>query len=315
MFELFKKRDFNALFSDTIDFFKRFGKNYYKNYFIINGIFLMILVVLIYFISKIFLENAFSTVQDSNNDFIANYVHTNPLMFFGFFAIFILVSIFLSLLNITYPIVYLSLIDKNQTEEISSSQVIVEIRKNIGRFILFFIGTIFIILPIVIIILTILILLCFVLIGIPLLIIIFPFFSSWFSQSYFIFTIEKHTFIDSLKKGYQLVRPKFWMVVGNALFIQFIIQMIQSTVTIVFYIIAFFGFLFFRQDIQNETFKNSNFSLAAVCVTLVFVILVIFGYVLNNITIINQGILYYSLREETENKSIKNEIDSIGNEL
>jgi hypothetical protein len=315
MFVLFKKRDFNALFSDTIDFFKRFGKNYFKNYFIINGIFLMILVVLIYFISKIFLENAFSTIQDSNNDFIANYVHTNPLMFFGFFAIFILVSIFLSLLNITYPIVYLDLIDKNQNNTISSSEVINQIQKNIGRLMLFFIGTIFIILPIGILVFAILILLCFILIGFPLLIIILPFFSSWISQSYFIFTIEKLSFIDSLKKGYQLVKPKFWMVVGNALFMQFIIQMIQSTVSIVFYIIAAFGFLFFRDDIQNEANKNSNFSLAAVCVTLAFVILVIFGYVLNNITIINQGILYYSLREETENKSIKNEIDSIGNEL
>ncbi len=315
MFELFKKRDFNALFSDTIDFFKRFGKNYYKNYFIINGIFLMILVVLIYFISKIFLENAFSTIQDSNNDFIANYVHTNPILFFGFFGIFLLVSIFLSLLNITYPIVYLDTIDKKQNQQISSNEIIVEIRKNIGRLILFFIGTIVVILPILVIVFAILVLLCFILIGFPLLIILLPFFSSWYSQSYFIFTIEKLSFFEALKKGYDLVRPKFWLVVGNALFMQFIIQMIQSTISIVFYVIGILGFLFFREDIQNETSKGANFSLAAVCVTIVFVVLVVFGYVLNNITIINQGILYYSLREETEKKSVKNEIDSIGNEL
>ena len=50
MFQLYKKRDFNELVSDTFDFFKIHGKNYFKNYFIINGGFLLILVVLLYFV-------------------------------------------------------------------------------------------------------------------------------------------------------------------------------------------------------------------------------------------------------------------------
>ena len=37
MFEFYKRRDFGGLISDSFAFFKIYGKNYFKNYFLING--------------------------------------------------------------------------------------------------------------------------------------------------------------------------------------------------------------------------------------------------------------------------------------
>jgi len=47
--QLYKSRDFSAFFQDTFAFLKQNGKHYFKHYFIVNGIFLMILMVLGYF--------------------------------------------------------------------------------------------------------------------------------------------------------------------------------------------------------------------------------------------------------------------------
>lgn len=37
MMQFYKKRDFGALISDTFTFFKENGKNYFKNYILLNG--------------------------------------------------------------------------------------------------------------------------------------------------------------------------------------------------------------------------------------------------------------------------------------
>jgi hypothetical protein len=49
MQQFYKKRDFGTLISDTFLFFKENGKNYFKNYILINGLLLILLVVIIAF--------------------------------------------------------------------------------------------------------------------------------------------------------------------------------------------------------------------------------------------------------------------------
>ncbi len=317
MFELYKKRDFNAYFSDTIDFFKRFGKHYFKNYFIINGIFLMILVVLIYFISKVYMEVIFSSLHSNNPNpnFIENYFNNNIALCLIFFGFFVLVSIFLSLLGITYPIVYLQLLDGYKNNDFTTSEIIDRIKHNIGRLFLFFIGTVFIIIPIALITFTVLILLCFVLIGIPLLIISIPFFMSWVSQSYFAFVVERKSFFSCLTSSFKSIKQKFWIVVGTTLFMQFAIQTIQGSITMVVYLAGIAVVMVSSHNFADTSAFTENPTIVAICVTLVFVLLVLMSYILNNILIVNQGIMYYSLLEENENRSTKSQIDLIGNEI
>lgn len=47
MMQFYKKRDFGALVSDTLNFFKLYGKNYFKNYLTLNGGIIILLVVVI----------------------------------------------------------------------------------------------------------------------------------------------------------------------------------------------------------------------------------------------------------------------------
>jgi sorbitol-specific phosphotransferase system component IIBC len=46
-----------------------------------------------------------------------------------------------------------------------------------------------------------------------------------------------------------------------------------------------------------------------------FVIQAIISFVLGNLLVVNQGIIYYSCKEDDENHSLNNEIDLIGSDV
>ena len=314
MFTLFKKRDFSANFSDTITFFKSFGKNYFKNYFTINGIFLLILVVLIYFISKIYMQVIFSSIGNPNKtpDFLINYFNNNVFLIVGVGIFFVLLTIFLSLINITYPIIYLQLIEKKGDNNFTLNEIITAIKENIGRLLLFFLGLIFIITPLIIVAFVILILMCFILIGIPLILIFFPTIMSWISLSYYEFIVKKVGFFDSLKNGFSLVKQQFWTTIGTTFLMIVLVQIIQGFITMIPYIIGIVAMLVSTKD--PEISQNDKLSGMSVFMAIIMVFSVLMSYIFNNFLIINQGLIYYSLREENENVTTKSDIDLIGTE-
>lgn len=314
MFTLFKKRDFSANFSDTITFFRTFGKNYFKNYFTINGIFLLILVVLIYFISKIYMQVIFSSIGNPNKtpDFLMNYFSNNVFLIVGVGIFFVLLTVFLSLLNITYPIIYLQLIEKKGDNNFTLNEIITAIKENIGRLLLFFLGLIFIITPLIIIAFVILFLMCFILIGIPLILIFFPTIMSWISLSYYEFIVKKIGFFEALKNGFSLVKQQFWTTIGTTFIMIVLVQIIQGFITMIPYII---GVVLMLVSTSNpEVSQNDKLSGISVFMAIIMVFSVLMSYIFNNFIIINQDLIYYSLREENENVTTKSDIDLIGTE-
>jgi hypothetical protein len=52
VFQLYKKRDFSAYIGDTMQFLKQQGKDYFRNYLVINGALLLVVCVIYYFLFK-----------------------------------------------------------------------------------------------------------------------------------------------------------------------------------------------------------------------------------------------------------------------
>ena len=77
MFQLYKKRGFSEFVGDTFDFLKIEGKNYFKNYFVINGIVLLLLVATLYFFTSIFFEGMFSNANRNNSNGMALFLNDN----------------------------------------------------------------------------------------------------------------------------------------------------------------------------------------------------------------------------------------------
>jgi len=84
--QLYKSRGFSAFFQDTFSFIKQNGKHYFKHFFIVNGIFLLILMAIGYFITKFYSDFLFSGVLQggNSNTVFDEYMNEN----FGFFILF-----------------------------------------------------------------------------------------------------------------------------------------------------------------------------------------------------------------------------------
>lgn len=311
MIPLFKKRTFSDFLSDSFSFFKQEGKHFLKNYFVINGIFLMILIVLFYFMFKVYFEALTSNLNSVNPsfNFIEDYFLSNIGLVIGAIASFFFLIIFLTLLNFAFPIAYLKLYEKNKGVKFSTSEIIAEMKSKIGKILLFFLLSFLIIIPLVFILMAVLVMLSFILIGIPLLIISIPTLSSLMILSLYEYLNSNKGFFGSIQIAIGYLKKQFWPIVGSTMIMYMIVQVVLSLISMIPYII---GLISLFSDIENQNEGNALASLG-ILMSFVFVISILANYILNNLLIVNQGMIYYSSREYLENNSSLSDIESIGN--
>ena len=312
MFQLFKNRNFSDYISDTFSFFKETGKHYFTHYFIINGGFLLILSVLFYFVFKVYFEVLFSNIGAVNQDFgtLENYFNNNIGLIIGVVVVLFLLILFVSLLNFVYPIIYLNLYDQNKGDSFTTSTILKKMRKNIGRLIGYFIKLFLISIPLLLILGVVMLLLFFIIIGIPLLLILAPAYVAWMTLSLYVYMNSDVGFFEAVGKGFNLLKEKFWPIVGSNLVMTIIIQIVLTILTMIPYAI---GMASVFTSAQSQNFEEENaFSFFGVIMAIIFVFSVLLNYILNNLLLINNGVIYYSLREHNENNQQQSEIDSIG---
>lgn len=308
MFQLYSKRNFSSLVGDTFTLFKLEGKNYFKNYFIINGGLLIVLCIIIYFFMQIFLKSAFLASSQNNSNAFLDSILTNVSLFIIFGLAMILLIMFASLINYLYPVAYLKLVEEKKQRTLHNLTSL--IKSKIGRTIQFYLFSIFVIVPLLLVLLGISFALVFVIIGVPILFILLPAYTSWVSLSYYEYISTNSTYFNALKKGLKLLKSKFWPVIGSNYVMQTIVQVVLGIVVMVPYFIGIFSiFINPEQSTQNS---ENVFSLITILLTVIMIISILFNYTLQNIILINQGIIYYSIIEEQENISAKNNIDLIG---
>ena len=147
MMQFHKKRDFGTLISDTFLFFKENGKNYFKNYILINGLLLILLVILVAVGYREFFSQIFGSNTQGQNYYFEAYFHENRF-------ILILVSVFIfilflavSMVSYSYPILYLKRLSETNNKNIKADEILSDLKNNLGRFFKLFLGLIFIVTP------------------------------------------------------------------------------------------------------------------------------------------------------------------------
>ncbi|NHN27582.1 hypothetical protein FIA58_018025 [Flavobacterium jejuense] len=311
MFQLYKKRGFSEFVGDTFEFLKLEGKNYFKNYFIINGPLLLILVVCIYFLMKVYMDAVFSTMATQNpnpNNILNNLMNNIPLFLSLGFVAFVLI-ILVSLINYSFPVSYLKLI--GEKSEITTQSIFNLMKEKLGRTILFFLASLLVFLPIITIVMILLVLLMIIAIGFPLLIIIGPALISWLKLSYYDYITTENNYLKSVGNGFDLLKVKFWPIVGSTIIMYIIFYFVSSIFTMVPY---FIGLATIFTDIQTNPDKTEAFSTISILASVVMVLSILSNYTLQNLIFLNQGIIFYSITDEKENISIKSDIDLIGSD-
>lgn len=309
MFQLYKRRNFNELIGDTFNFFKAHGKNYFANYITINGGILLVLIVLLYFFFKIFYDGLFTNGIPNSGTGFESYLLENLTLFIGYgIGAFILILI-LTLINSLFPIAYLKLIEKN--EETNAINIWKYIKSKLGRSIVFTLLSLVTLFPIAIIIGFLCFALVFILIGIPLIIIVIPAIFTCFSFAYYNYISSNEGFFHSVSKGYRLFIKKPWPLIGSTVIIYFIVNTVVSCIAFIPYFVGIFGVMF-NIDTQDVAKQQEAISFMMIMVGITFILSISLNYLLQNIVSVNQGIMYYSMIDETEKTSNLSEIDLIG---
>jgi len=313
MIALFKKRRFNEYLNDTFDFFKKSGKHFLGIYFTINGVFLLLLTVCIYFISKVYFEVIFSEINNSGNSNY-NYAQTFftdnfSLIIFGGIA-FVILTLLFTLINFAFPIIYLNEYEKNKGAVFSTGAIFSGLKARAGRLFIFFILSLVVIAPVLTIVFAILMALCFIIIGIPLLLIAIPLVFSLMSLTLYHYLNHDDGFFSSIGKAFNAVFNQFWPIVGSTMIVYMIIQVTMTILSVIPYVIAMI--IIFTSAETSKTSSADVYSGLGITMTILFVFTTILHYVFNNLLMVHQGMVYYSRREHIENKSSFYEIDSIG---
>ncbi|MGX7668373.1 hypothetical protein [Flavobacterium pedocola] len=312
MFQLFKKRNFSELVGDTFAFFKMHGKHYFRNYLIINGGILLVLLVLVYFLMKIIFDGLLSNINGGVGDpgNIDQYINNNLTVLIGLCILAGIVAVFLSLLSFTFPVAYLKLLEKSASFE--TADIIKVMKSKIGKIIIFFIASFFVMLPVMFLVMMLSVALVFIIIGIPLLMIVIPAFMCWFSLSFYDYISTDNGYFDALGNGFRLLKQKFWPSVGSTAVMYMIVQIVVGFVSMIPYLIGIFS-MFTSLDPQNGVGPGSEqISFLMIMFSITMVLSFLMNFIFQNFILVNQGIIYYSIREENENNSYRNEMDLIG---
>ena len=311
MFSLFKKRDFSDYIGDTFQFFRETGKHYLTNYFTICGIFLMVLVVLSYFLFQVYFDFFLNIGRLGNNfQFIQNYMENKATaIIIGALLLFLFI-VFLSMLTHSIPVIYMDLYVKNNGDNFGPKEILARFKAEFGRILLFFLGMIFIITPLLIVVFVLLGLLCLILIGFPLILFAIPTALSWVTLSYYEYINEGKTFFQALGSGFKHLKNQFFPNVGSLMILYIIVQVALTIFIMVPYAI---GIVSVMTSVDSNP-SSDRLSGMKILLTIIMVVSMLMSYILNNLLFINQGLVYYSRKENDENISSHGSIDLIGSE-
>lgn len=311
MFQLFKERNFNDYINDTFQFFKILGKHFFKTYFVVNGGLLLIVTVLIYFLSKIYMDFVFSMVSAGNleqQNSMFSYFTTNFGMIITIFILVVLFFLFVSLMQFAFPVVYLDLYDQKKGNNFTPKDILIGIRKRIPKILKFVIGFLFIMMPLFCIVFAFVIMLCLVIIGIPVLFIALPATMSFVNLTFFYYMNSEEGFFSAMGDAIDTIKGHFWPILGSTMIMFLIIQIVSTVFTLVPY---FFGVASMFTTLDTGT-NEDRFSVLSIMISMVFVVSTLVSYILNNLVLINQGMIYYSHIENGESSISHDSIDLIG---
>ncbi len=309
--QLYKSRDFSAFFQDTFSFLRQNGKHLYKNFFIINGIFIIILMVFSYFFSQFYTKIVFSGISDNNLNGIDAYMNNNSGTVIAFCIAFFLVAILSATISYAFVPIYLKLYSQNGNT--FTTKAIIERYKVDLKKLLIFIGFgILIAIPIGIVVGIVSLILTITIIGILFLPVVVGIISLLYQGGLMQYLADNKSIGKAFAYAWELMSSKFWHAVGCVGIFYLMSYITQNIITMIPYFIFVVDMLTGIEsgmDFQNSEAFTQKFSLM---IMMIFILSFLLSTVLSIVVQVNQGIIFYSLKEDRENISTKFDIDQIG---
>ncbi|MDQ0476982.1 DUF4013 domain-containing protein [Chryseobacterium sp. MDT2-18] len=318
MMQFYQKRDFGTFISDTFAFFKEHGKNYFKNYLLINGI-LLILMVLIFVLGyrELFSQMMGSNTSGQNYYFEAYFQENQTMLIFVSTIVFIL-FLAVTMVSYSYPILYLKRLTETGDKNIKADDILSDLKSNIGRFLKLFLGLLFIVTPLAMIVFGLSVMLMFILIGFLLIFLVGPTLMNIVNFLMFDYFNTRKGFFESLSYAvraqfsYRNGREKspFWKYWGSTVVMYLIIQTVSSIFTMIPMMFIFGGMMTVPQtgELQQNPFEGTM----GIFIFIIYGISLLFSFLMINVIFVNSGLQYYDSRTDLHRNLDLSEIDTIG---
>lgn len=309
--QLYKSRGFGEFFQDTFSFLRQNGGHLYKNFFIINGIFILILMVLGYFFSNFYTEVVFGGLTNNNPSAIEDYMNQNATTVAIFVLLFVTIGLVSAVISYAFVPIYLKLYAKNDGKNFTASDIINEYKSHIGKLFIFLICAFLVAIPLLILAGIVSFILAITIIGFILIPLVIGAISLYYQGTLMEYIENKKSIWQSFGYSWTIISSKFWAAIGSVGLFFLMVYIVQNIVVMIPYFVFIVDMM---TDINSGTVATSQeiSKSASVMMILIFVLSYLVGLVLNLIVQINQGIVFYSLKEDIENINTKSDIDLIG---
>ncbi|ROH95641.1 DUF4013 domain-containing protein [Chryseobacterium daecheongense] len=317
MMQFYKKRDFGTFISDSFNFFKLYGKNYFKNYILINGLLLILMVVVCIFGYRELFSQVFGSNLSGEGRYFEQYFEENMGMFIGVGILTFFLFIILMIVNYLYPVFYLRRLAQGQ-EKIKTDDILNDFKSNVGKIAILCLGMIFIVAPLTILIFGISAALMVIVIGFFLILLLYPVIINVTTFLMYDFFNTERGFFESLSYSIRAQfsytngreRSPFWKYWGATIIIFIILYIISSIFTSIP--------MFFMYGTLLTTPPDGNFEQNPFDGTFGIFFFVMYGIsmlvslFLYNLMYVNAGLMYYDSRTDLHQKVELAEIETIG---
>jgi len=317
MMQFYKKRDFGTFITDSFTFFKLYGKNYFKNFILLNGLLLILMVVVIIFGYKEFLGAFFGSTMGGQSYYFEQFLNDNLGMLILCGILLFILSTALMTINFLFPVFYMKRIAEGKTD-IKADDLLSDLKSNGKKVAAAYFGLTFLVLPVAFVIFGISYILIFVIIGLVLMLFVGPTLLNIIIFLCFDYFNGKRGFFESLSYA---VRSQFSYPNGREKSPYWKYWGATTIMTVLFYIVSIFFssvpmILFFMKlsttapdaQFESDPFKGS----LGIVFFIVYGISSIISTLLMNVLYINSGLMYYDSRTDLHQKMELAEIDTIG---
>lgn len=309
--QLYKSRDFGEYFQDTFAFIKQNGRHLFKHFIIINGIPLMILLVLGYFFSKFYGDIFSEGMLNGNSSAIDSYINENSGGFSLLIITFVIIAFLAGMIWYAFVPFYLKLYQEKNGINFSTSDIMNCYKTHLGKIFIFFICGLLLALPMLVGVSVLLLILAITIIGFLAMPMVIGALSLLYQGALMEYIDDQRGIWGSFMYSWKLMRSKFWAAIGCVGLFYLMSYVIQNVIAIIPYA---FGMVSLFTEIETNTAADGTAIQKTITVMMLAIFLLTFfvSSLLNIILQINQGVVYYSLKEDIENINTKSAIDLIG---
>lgn len=317
MMQFYKKRDFGAFITDSFTFFKLYGKNYFKNYILLNGLLLILMVAIFIFGYRELIMQIFGSNMSGESYYFDSYFEDNIGMFVVIGLITFLLFLLMMIVNYLFPVFYLKRLAEGETK-IRTDDILGDFKRNAGKIGKLCLGMIFIVTPLSLILMGISYVMIVIVVGIFLIVLVYPALFNVITFLMYDYFNSKRGFFESLSYSiraqfsYTNGREKspFWKYWGSTVVISIILYVITTIFTVI-------PMIFFMLKITT-TAPDANFEQNPFAGSLGVMMFVMYGisllvsFFLSNMLYVNSGLMYYDSRRDFHQKIELEEIETIG---